>query len=323
MDTGAWIARSLGVDVAGPPERVQELWSGYGAIERWRLAPSAAGGPRSVVLKRIRFPSAGSSHPRGWDSDRSDARKRRSYEVERAFYRTFAGAAEDRARLPALLAEHESAEGALLLLEDLDAAGFPARRSAVSDDDVGACVRWLASFHAAFLGRTPDGLWERGTYWHLATRPDELAAVEDPALKDAAARFDLAIGAARHQTLVHGDAKLANFCFPAPDERCAEVSAVDLQYVGGGVGVQDLAYFLGSCLDDRELTADADAWLDRYFTALDAELAERGVDGAPVEAEWRVLWPYAWADFHRFLAGWAPGHWKLSAFSERMTRSVL
>ena len=98
---------------------------------------------------------------------------------------------------------------------------------------------------------------------------------------------------------------------------------MDLQYVGGGVGVQDVAYFLGSCLGEEELARGADAHLDRYFEDLGRVLAERGLESAAVEDEWRALWPFAWADFHRFLAGWAPGHWKLSAFSERMTRSAL
>ena len=40
-----------------------------------------------------------------------------------------------------------------------------------------------------------------------------------------------------------------------------------------------------------------------------------------LEADWRPLYRVAWADFHRFMKGWSPGHWKLSDYSERVTRA--
>jgi hypothetical protein len=41
-----------------------------------------------------------------------------------------------------------------------------------------------------------------------------------------------------------------------------------------------------------------------------------------VVAEWRGLYPWAWADFQRFLAGWAP-NWSLQAHELALTRGVL
>ncbi|MGE9289409.1 MAG: choline kinase, partial [Puniceicoccales bacterium] len=35
------------------------------------------------------------------------------------------------------------------------------------------------------------------------------------------------------------------------------------------------------------------------------------------------LYPVAWTDFHRFLKGWSPGHWKIHGYSERLSRSVM
>ncbi|MEO0606545.1 MAG: choline kinase, partial [Myxococcota bacterium] len=110
-------------------------------------------------------------------------------------------------------------------------------------------------------------------------------------------------------TLVHGDAKVANFCFGD-----AGVAAVDFQYVGGGCGLKDVAYFLGSCLDDAALRADAESWLVHYFRRLDVP---------DVETAWRRVWPHAWADFERFLAGWAPDHWKRTGFAAEMTADAL
>ena len=42
-----------------------------------------------------------------------------------------------------------------------------------------------------------------------------------------------------------------------------------------------------------------------------------------MEAEWRALFPVAWADFARFLAGWAPGHGGRDPAGERLIREAL
>ncbi len=306
MSDEAWVASVLGAPVTGAPELVQELWSGYGRIERLDVDSSPK---RTVILKAVDPPAAQGSHPRGWGTDRSHARKLRSYDVERTFYAEYSERLHHAARVPRFLGGAETASGSLMLLEDLDAAGFGGRRRSVTSADIHACLGWLAGFHATFLGTAPTGLWERGTYWHLATRPDELAATEDATLRAAAPAIDARLHTARFRTWVHGDAKLANFCFGE-----AAVAAVDFQYVGGGVGVQDVAYFLGSCLEDDELEAHAAGYLDAYFLALRTALPAPS-DADAIESEWRGLWPIAWADFHRFLAGWSPGHWKLSRYS--------
>ena len=103
------------------------------------------------------------------------------------------------------------------------------------------------------------------------------------------------------------------------------MAAVDFQYVGGGCGIKDVAYFLSSCLDEGELERQAAAWVDAYFAHLRAALAEHApaTDAAALEAEWRELYPIAWADFFRFLAGWSPAHWKIHGYSARITRRAL
>lgn len=312
-----WICRRTGASAARRLEHIQSLWSGYGEIVRVGL--TGAEWP-TVILKRVDPPTTG-RHPRGWNTDLSHERKLRSYDVERTFYEHFAGRCDEAVRVAACLGTTACDGTWWMLFEDLDAAGFDGRRGGLSDDELDACLSWLAEFHATFLGVAPEGLWEVGTYWHLATRPDELARTNDAELRTAAAALDARLNDARFQTFVHGDAKVANFCFSSD----ARVAAVDFQYVGGGCGVKDVAYFLGSCLSDDDCERHVPRLLDRYFDLLRAAVARRqpSVDVDALEAEWRALFPVAWADFDRFLAGWAPGHWKRGGYSRRLTRSVL
>ncbi|MCR9245878.1 MAG: ecdysteroid 22-kinase family protein [bacterium] len=318
--TRGWFGRHVGGRITGV-ETVQELWSGYGSILRVRLAD---GPVASVICKRV-SPPRSVEHPRGWAGRASDERKRRSYDVERCFYSDWVGdgAAAAGFRTAKCHAAEATADGWRFLLEDLDASGYAGRFQRLDRAALERCLGWLAAFHARYLGVEPDGLWSTGTYWHLATRSAEFDALRDPELRAAAPRLDALLNGCRYQTLVHGDAKVANFCFAADD-----VAAVDFQYVGGGCGIKDVVYFLSSCLDDVECEAQAAGHLDSYFAALRTALSARvgtpgPVDADAVEAEWRALYPAAWADFHRFLQGWAPDHWKIHDYTREMTRLAL
>ena len=308
-DDLAWIARATRATRVERGERIQSLWSGYGEIRRVTLHGAST---PTAILKSVTPPAGRRA------DDRSHARKCASYDVELAWYRGHAARCDRACRVPAWIDGARTDEGWSFLLEDLDAAGFAGRRRrGASALDVDLCLGWLAAFHARFLGESPAGLWNVGTYWHLATRPDELAAIDDPALRAAAPILDAKLRAARHQTFVHGDAKVANFCFGD-----GAVAAVDFQYVGGGCGMSDVAYFLGSWADDGH-DPDEERHLDRYFELLRAALVARAIDAAPVEAEWRVLYPIAAADFHRFLAGWSKDHWSHDAHGRAVVRRVL
>lgn len=300
-------------------ELVQSLWSGYGQIQRVILSEASVD---SVVLKHIRPPST-QSHPRGWNSNRSHERKLRSYEVETNWYQDWSDRCDSLCRIPKLLFAAKHQGEFLIVLEDLDEAGFPVRKSHLSRSSIRACLRWLAEFHATFLGEKPTGLWQTGTYWHLETRPDELAAISgNEDLRKAAPVIDAQLSNARYQTLVHGDAKLANFCFAHEGD---QVAAVDFQYVGGGCGIKDVAYFLGSCLSDAELEKQSASLLKAYFDFLTDAIDRRcpSVNAQAVAQEWSDLFPWAWTDFHRFLQGWSPGHWKINSFSDRIATGVV
>lgn len=304
------ILQSTGASAIITKNPIQELWSGYGQILRLRLESSQY---PSVIVKHIKLRPA-SDHPRGWSGEIGHQRKLKSYRVEKHWYQNYSHLSE--ARIPQCLAVEVMENEVLLVLEDLDAAGFPIRHERLNWAGVEACLAWLAQFHASFLGMKPENLWPMGTYWHLATRPEELAALNDTALKEAASIIDKKLSHCRYQTFVHGDAKLANFCF----SKEGDVAAVDFQYVGGGCGMKDLAYFVGSCLNEEECEAWEDRILDAYFSFLKASLNK----ACPkLEAEWRRLYPMAWADFHRFLKGWSPQHWKINNYSERMVQKAL
>lgn len=299
-------------------EVVQELWSGYGRILRVALSSSSR---ESIIVKHI-APPGKRHHPRGWTTDRSHQRKVKSYQVETEWYRNWSDRCDETCRIPAFLTADQSNEETFLLLEDLNTSGYPKRFTLPRGAQIESCLTWLAEFHATFLGESPTGLWETGTYWHLATRPDEFTALTDGPLRTAAPALDRLLSKAKYQTFVHGDAKLANFCF-SPDG--SKVAALDFQYVGQGCGMKDVAYFIGSCLDEAACEEQETELLDAYFRSLRHSLTsqQNKLNPDAVETEWRELFPVAWTDFHRFLKGWCPGHWKINSYSERLAREVI
>ena len=284
-------------------ERVQELWSGYGQIIRLYFEDNT-----SVIVKEIDY-SGGSDHPRGWSSKVSDNRKRKSYEVELNWYKGQARQLDEMTKIPTLLGVKKNKKTSFIL-EDLNALGYNQRLSTLDLEGAQSCLKWLARFHATFLGAEPIGLWPIGTYWHLHTRPDEFNRMEDSWLKTNASRIDSALNNSTYRTFVHGDAKVANFCF---GQNRSNVAALDFQYVGGGCGMKDVAYFISSCLESDDAAKWESQLLDTYFKELKSRVPD--VEFRKLESEWRALYPVAWADFVRFLLGWAPDHYKLNEYS--------
>jgi len=299
-------------------ETIQSLWSGYGTIKRYGLKNGMV---ETIIVKHVSMPTV-AKHPRGWHTNLSHQRKVKSYDVETAWYRHWSYKCVESCRVPKCFVCESQADELLIILEDLDTVGYGARRTEVSIDEIKCCLRWLANFHAIFMHERPTHLWQIGTYWHLDTRPDELKVLDDLPLKNAASAIDQKLQTASYQTFVHGDAKLANFCFSNDGQN---VAAVDFQYVGGGCGMKDVAYFIGSCLHDDACERYEKELLDFYFEILRQMLNKNdmGIDFNALEMEWRQLYRVCWADFHRFLKGWSPGHWKINAYSERLVRETL
>lgn len=312
------ICESTSATSAALTEHIQSLWSGYGSIDRYALEGSSSS---SVVVKHINPPEI-THHPRGWNTHIGHQRKLRSYLVEVAWYKNFADRCTSQCRIPKCLGIYESNGEKLLIMEDLHSVGFHNHRNNITINEMKVCLSWLANFHALFLDVKPHQLWDTGTYWHLDTRPEELDEMDDTALKNAASAIDSLLKECPHQTLVHGDAKLANFCF---NKNGSKVAAVDFQYVGGGIGMKDVAYFIGSCLHEEDCAYYEQELLDHYFVNLRISLGsyEKDVDLNLIEDSWRKLFPVAWTDFHRFLKGWSPGHWKINSYSERLAKKVV
>lgn len=271
-------------------ELIQNLWGGYGTLSRVFKDST------SFIDKRIKFPP--NPHPR----------KVKSYNVEANWYKHYNHELQT-AYSPRYIDSGDNNGEQFLILEDLQIKGFLPIETP-SWDQVKLCLKWLATFHAHYLNSKTDGLWDIGTYWHLDTRPDELEAMNDHELKDAASIVDEKLNGAKYKTIVHGDAKLANFLFNT--DTCA---AVDFQYIGGGVGIKDVAYFLSSIYHEDELFEKDQDCLEYYFNNLDVK--------QEVKDEWKALYSYAWCDFYRFLQGWSPGHWKMHRYSESMKKKVL
>lgn len=102
--------------------KIQTLWSGYGEIIRLHLEGCKQ---PSVVVKHIKFP-AEAEHPGSWNTNRSHMRKVRSYQVETHWYQNYS--TNQNCRIPACLAACSHGDEMLIVLEDLDVAGYDQRR---------------------------------------------------------------------------------------------------------------------------------------------------------------------------------------------------
>jgi len=313
-------------------ESLQALWNDYGEISRARINTGPNSG-KTLIIKSVRLPSQAAlkqhQHPQGWQTNHGHARKVNSYQVEAYWYRYYAKRCHPTAKIADCYGVKTSKQNQDteninmdILLEDLSAIGFSEAVEQVSSQHVNACLKWLAFFHASFMGEQPQGLWATGCYWHLATRQDEWAVLAEGPLKHQAKAIDQCLASCRYQTLVHGDAKLANFCFTVAGDK---VAAVDFQYVGGGCGIKDVVYFFSSCLDAAVCERDEQQLLSQYFNYLSEALHQLKptIDARLVEQEWRAMYSFAWADFYRFLKGWNPNHWKLNPYSQRLTQQAL
>jgi hypothetical protein len=338
----SWLEERCQVSVV-ETSLIQTLWSGYGACFRASLLPnenSMINSPVYAVVKCAVTPTI-QDHPRGWNSNTGHHRKLRSFAIENNFYRYVQPFTSEKCTIPRCIDTAQDGDSTLLVMEDLGKLGFTQTTLRLSVAQAEVVLVWLAEFHSRFVNsqsyfQTNNiSLWETGTYWHLETRQDEFRTMAPGKLKESAIKIDRILNDAKYQSLVHGDAKVANFCFTPDYLSCA---AVDFQYAGFGVGVKDVAYFLGSALNEDDQVNYSEHCLEVYFNALARALKNRCseitsvYESAPILniseiplliSEWRRLYPIACADFHRFLAGWSPHHWKIDKALHHQTSIAL
>jgi len=298
-------------------ETIQTLWSGYGKISRYKLENSSYD---SVVVKKISLNQM-EKHPRGWNTQNSHNRKIKSYAIETLWYEQWNQRTNPNCKTAKFLGSFSEGKDLWIIMEDLR-LHYPRIKSYLEFSEVKVCLKWLANFHAVFMNEKPTGLWEKGTYWHLETRPDELDKINDPEIKLNASAIDKVLSNCRYQTILHGDAKLANFCF---SEESDIVAAVDFQYVGGGCGMKDVAYFLGSCLSSEQCLRHDQEFLDYYFKELQIAIKSKevSVEFEKLRNEWDKMYAFACADFTRFMLGWMPSHQKINPYNLDKMQAVL
>ncbi|WP_261886629.1 phosphotransferase [Vibrio pomeroyi] len=338
------IATSLGCQQGFDVHVIQRLWGGYGELVRLVFAKDNSASMNSVIVKHVALPDK-AEHPKGWNTKLSHQRKVHSYQVETAWYQSFTQQWDERCPMPVGLHCELAENEWLIVMQDLADIGFPLTSQfdvlAASDESVvkgtqprytsveikqrNACLKWLAHFHAKHIHIDRErsaSLWQVGTYWHLDTRPDELNALADFPLKNQAQNIDRLLRECSYQTLVHGDAKLANFCFDSESENAA---AVDFQYVGNGCAMKDVALFMSSAIRPQDCAELEPQVLDTYFQHLKEALAhyQPQLSFDDVEKTWRPMFYVAWADFQRFVKGWSPEHWKINPYTEQLTQAVV
>ncbi|KZN58395.1 phosphotransferase [Pseudoalteromonas luteoviolacea] len=292
------------------------LWNGCGTLEKFSI------GSQCYVAKVTQVPED-LQHSSIKQTRFSLNRKVRSYEKEQMFYQHCADALKGVCNVPKMFELHAERGLFVTLLEDYEAKGFINKNSACTEDIL-KIIEWLANFHATWMENSQEHSkfeqYGAGNYWHLKTRPDEFKKMPDGLLKQNAHIIDDALSSTNFTTMIHGDAKLANFAFDSKG-----VLGYDFQHVGVGIGLSDVMLLLTTVLDNQGLEARCESMLDAYFRALTTQLrkAHGEIDGKQVESEWRPLWPIIWADFHRFLAGWKPEHHKINNYMTAQSNHML
>jgi hypothetical protein len=300
-------------------DTLSSLWSGCGSIVQCQLDDEPC------VVKAIKIPRY-INHPKIKQSEFALKRKQHSYSVEYTFYKLYSQHLPAHAQSIECISAINKDDEYALVFKDFTKHGFVQ----AGQQHVKAILKWLAHFHAFNLNKPAVGLWQQGNYWHLSTRPDEFNKLKTSAnkksdIKNAAHKIDEQLQRCEYKTLIHGDAKLANFAAKLATSERSKILGYDFQYVGAGTGIVDVMYFMTSCLSDTQLHESADEYLAYYLDSLKTAITiyQPKAPADKIANDWLALWPAVWADFYRFLAGWSPEHQKINSYMLKQVNNWL
>ena len=213
------------------------------------------------------------------ETDSYTLARRESYAVERRFYETTAKRVRNEAQLhiPKLIASDWNGSKAwpafCILMNDVSLQ-YPQHPAFLSKDQALCALLWIAKFHAMFWSESSSiqrDLWDRGAFWTTTSVGTEgIAATWIGTMRFLEQKYPQyttgntkslgrrieTVGAAisrllakqssglQYGTLIHGDYKAANLFFQRDATSASSVAAVDFQFAGCGLGVEDVAYLL-------------------------------------------------------------------------------
>lgn len=134
-------------------ELIQKLWSDYGQLLRVYIDNG-----KSLIAKDIDL-APKDSHPRNWNTNASHQRKLKSYQVEINWYINSDKLRDKHSYFPKLISSLNQENKIIILLEDLDSAGYSKRISTPTINEIKLCINWLASFHAKGFAYKTQGIW--------------------------------------------------------------------------------------------------------------------------------------------------------------------
>lgn len=315
------LAQSADPEVASviSQSQIASLWAGMGSIVRLQCRDSR-GKASTIIAKQIKC-----SNPQSF----GDKRKAASYHVEASFYGSkYCEVLSTRHICCQGLHTVDSGRGEITILM----TPLPGETIHCMDGDVSkAAVRSVARLHAYFWGiekanaAVKAGLAEQGTYWYLATRPDEYDNMSNHGLsrklKESARDIDEALKEHKYQTVCHGDLKACNMAMSTDP---SYVTFVDFQYLGKACPAKDLAYLFVCGMDiDHDFEERQESELVKLYID---ELAANGVGGGdknaslPTLAEMRRALDLAYCDLYRWMLGW--GVWGNGFLEGRVERCL-